>query len=273
MNKRILLTGGLGDFLACEAYWSDAEIDSVEEIVWAARGKYGIEQLVEVIFPNLKKQTVLWDKWCPGDIPKKGEVFGIVDFDHLARLNRSNRWGLNLSKYKDVTDWSIRWLFGQIMNGERKFVKTRLWDKKFADISGFSLPEEFVVINPYSPNARQGGRRDFTPQEWNAVIEWLHKKNLSGIVINRSDDLIPMDDSLIDFNNRTSVSEGVEICKQGSYFIGVDSWIPAFMTRKLEPNRLAIKSVNDHYMRYQEIYCAPHKNINFIQESLERICL
>lgn len=273
MNKRVLLTGGLGDFLACEAYWSDREINDVEEIVWAARGRYGIQPLVDKIFPNLKKQTILWDKWSKGDQPNKGEVFGIVDFDHLSRLNLENNWGLELSQYRDIIDWSIRWLFTDIVDGKRKFVRTRLWDVEFSDISDFSLPEEFVVINPYSPNARQGGKRDFTYKEWNSVIEWIHKKNLYGVVINRSDDHIPIDDRIIDFNNRTSVCEVIEICKRASYFVGLDSWIPAFLTRKLKPHCLAIKSVNDHYMKYQEIYCAPHKNINFIHDNLERICL
>jgi hypothetical protein len=268
-HNKILITAGLGDFVVLDAFMTNEEKRNVNEIYFASRARYAIETLIDAapIFPNLQKKVIIWDEW--GNTSDPDKIFAIVSKEQLASYNNSHNWGLDLNILNDVVDRSIYCVFPEILKGDRKLNQSSLLKLKLANIEKFNLPENYGIINPYSPSDRQNGKRDFTQAEWMVALQYLEKNKQYAAVINCSDDYIPNHELLINLNYLTTPPEAVEVCKKGKFYIGLDSWIPALMTKFLEEKNLFIKTNNEHYIRYLPIYCAPYTNFYFVYQSIE----
>lgn len=270
-TTKILITAGVGDFLTLDAFITEEEREAVREIYFAARGRYGIEAIIDAapVFPNLKKITIVWDKWGDSENPQPGSAFGFRNKAHLIQGNIDLGWGLNLSLLDDVVDFCVFDIFPEILAGNRIFNGGTLFRYQFADTSKFKLPEEYGVINPYSASDKHFGNRDFNKWEWKGVIRYLERTQQKAVVINCTDDEIPEHELLINLNHQTTVPEAVEIAKHCSFYVGIDSWLSVIATRFLDADSLLIKSENGHYYSCLPIYCAPHKSFPFVRLSFK----
>jgi hypothetical protein len=259
------LTGGIGDFIAIESFMSDTQRNSITQVFLATRAHKSIKAILEAapIFPNLEKLVSLHDNWQ--------KVFCVVSYDQLKSLSLTERWNIDFSIVpKNIIDYSIWFVFQEIKSGRRKYNPSNLFKHKLADISHFNLPSDYAFIQPYSPNDRQGGNRDFTKSEWNATLFRLKQLGLKGVVVLNSDDYVPNDPNLINLTNKTSVVEAIEIAKQCSEFIGVDSCFAALVCKFLPDSNITIKTVNEHYLLNQMIYCSPKTEFGFVCSDISK---
>jgi len=261
---KIFISGGIGDFIAFEPFITLAEKNQCSEIVYAARGAYGIKQIVEHynVFPNLKKSTTIFNDWT--------KLFSIRSIEHLIAENDHLKLGLNLENIRECRDFSIAHIFGQIASGQRKLAETDLFHMPNKNVTIPELPQDFGVINPYSPNMTHGGLRGFSKKEWSNVLNNVKTLAIPFVVINYSNDYIPESQLLINLNCKTTMPQAIEIAKKASWYIGVDSWLSTFMPKILPPERMVIKTINYHFVQNIAIYMSPHIEFGSVHCGLEQ---
>lgn len=259
-NETILLTGGIGDVFAVESFFSDQQRELLSTILYATNKADFIRPLFEALpnYPALKDHAVVWSDfsqfWC---FLFKQEV--------IDRTRQSPH-----PKLGACEDWGIIPKFGQINAGQAVYNGSSFIRHALADVSRFDLPRNYVVISPFSTDKRSGGR-DFDQYDWGAALEWLAARNLKGVVVNKGDDAVPLHGRLIDLSNQTTITEAVEILKDGRGYIGIDSWLTVLAAKLFDPPYLAIKSNNTHCYENKHIYFAPKKVFNFIGGSIAKL--
>ena len=72
------------------------------------------------------------------------------------------------------------------------------------------LPEKYVVIQPYSANARKA-HRDVNTDEWQAILAWLTRIGMQGVVLNKGGEEAIASRKLIDLSNRTTLYQAIRI--------------------------------------------------------------
>ena len=72
------------------------------------------------------------------------------------------------------------------------------------------LPEKYVVIQPYSANARKV-YRDVNTDEWQAILAWLTRIGMQGVVLNKGGEEAIASRKLIDLSNRTTLYQAIRI--------------------------------------------------------------
>ena len=252
----ILITGGIGDFICVESHMSPAEKASVNKVYLATRAEEGIRNLLDSypIFPNLTGVITVWTDWS--------EIFGFVHHEQMRDFLAGRQVEL---PPMETVDYSIFRVFPQIAYGERRYHGSSLLRSSKAElIQDFGLPDVYCVINPYSPNDRQNGVRDFTSREWESVLKLLSRSKRIGVVVNHGDDLIPQHEMLRDLSLRTTLTQAVEVIKKARWFIGIDSFVPALAAQFMPPEHMVVKTRNAHYISYLPIYLAPHRHFDFV---------
>jgi len=257
LRDTIFVTGGIGDILAIESYFSDEQRVLLHTILYATHKQPAIQELFDALpnYPHLKNHKVVWSDfsqfWC---FLYKDEV--------ISRLGTNTPQEL-----REAEDWGIVPKFPILGSGIIKYNGSSFLRFQVADVSKFQLPQNYVIVQPYSSDKRIG-YRDFNDADWAATIYWLRKRNIKGVVINKGDEPVPADESIINLSNQTSVLEAVEILKGGRGYIGIDSWLTVLATKVFENDWLAIKSVNGHCYNNKHIYFAPKKTFDFIASDI-----
>lgn len=264
---KLFISGGIGDFITMEPFISQDEKNSVEEIAFAARGAYGIKQIIQSypIFPNLKTITTIFDDWS--------QIFSIQNINHLLAENARLNLGLDLHNINEYVDFSISLVFEQIRRRKRQYQETPFFQSLNSQIDIPVLPYKYGVINPYSPNNNHNGQRGFTKKEWDNVLNNVRSLRCPFVVINYSNDYIPDSSMLINLNKQTTLPQAIEIAKRAKWYIGVDSWLSAFMPKVLPKHRMVIKTVNVHFTNHMFAYLAPYDEYSSVHWGLEHFKL
>lgn len=240
---RVLFTGALGDFIGAESFITEQEKDAVTEVLWATRNRLEILSAVDImaVFPNLQKQTILFDDFCderPTRPWRPGDRF--MNIGDKSELNL--KCGLNLSQQElnSISDHSLDATLRGIFSGERRFATSRITTRMaLPDISNFNLPNEYVVIHPWSDAEVCG--REFNTQDWNNIFKFLERRNLIGVVVNKSNVLPPSHNRIIDLTNKTSLKETFAIIKQSSYAILCSSSLACYASKILPKGKIWLK--------------------------------
>jgi hypothetical protein len=258
----ILLTGGIGDVLALESYFSHYERENLDTIYYATNKSKHIMEVFKRLsnFPKLKNHVIVYDDfskfWC---FFTKDEVMV-----HLKTKKMNIPQGLS-----DADDWSISPKFSRITSGYLKYNDSSILSNQLCNVSDFGLPEKYMVICPYSSDKRIASR-DFDKGDWENTIISLQRLEMSGVVLNLGPDLIPAGSkNLIDLSNQTSIVEAMEILKKSSGYIGVNSVLSVVAAKIFSYPSLMIKSTDDHCFKYKHIYYAPHKSYEFLKNKIE----
>jgi hypothetical protein len=255
----VFITGGIGDVFAVESFLTDQERDSLTTIYYATNKREPIERLFRSLksFPNLKNHINVWDNfsnfWC---------FYSLEDY--LTRSQNLNNFKKNVEKSKDL---SIMTIFDQIKNKNLKYNGSSFLKEKLVDIDTFQLPENYIVLCPFSTDKRSK-ERDFNAEDWNQTLKFLEQKNIKGVVINSGNDIVPKNSYLIDLSNLTKIEEAVEIVKAAKGYLGIDSWLSVLAAKVFNSLSLQIKSVNSHCLNNAAFYYAPKKEFNFINTKI-----
>lgn len=238
-----LFTGALGDFIGAESFMTEQEKDAVTTLLWATRNRQEIQEAINLkeIFPNLKEQKILFDNfsnerptrpWQPGD--------GFMNIHKKDDLNTKCRLNLTKEELDAIGDYSLDATLERIFREQLRFQTSRIATRmSLPDISHLNLPEEYVVIHPWSDAEICG--REFNDDDWNNIFQFLETQQLYGVVVNKSQLLPPVHDNIIDLTNKTNLQETFSIIRNASCAIMCSSSLACFASKLFSKGEIFIK--------------------------------
>lgn len=255
---KVLLTCGIGDFIALESFLTPRELNSVTEIHWATRAREALQPLLPFVFPNLTSQVIVRDDF--GDAFEEG--FAVESAADLPELTD------NL-----VVDWSFKGISEDVHAGHRRYEGSSLTKKQLANVTCIENSKYFVV-HPYSENARTTDR-DMTKQEWIMTCRMLRARGYGIIVLNKGTEKLPPQPGVEDLTNKLSLLEALEITRNASGFIGASSVFSVLAAKVCPPNNVFIKGHNLLKNFYADIYypLTPDVVTNDLLKTLPKLAL
>lgn len=257
IKNAIFLTGGIGDTFAVESFLSDEERTKITTIYYATNKSKEIEELWRKLpnYPNLRHHITVWDDfskfWC------------FYSMNGYITYCKKNKIKLQIS-LTHTTDLSISIMFGKINRKDIAYNNSSFINHSLTNYD--NLPQEYVVICPYSNDKRTSGR-DFSLNDWKECLNFLETNNKKGVVLNKGNEISPIHEKLIDLNNKTTIVEAVEILKKSNGYIGIDSALSVLAT-KLNLPLLKIKSNNSHLYNNLRCYYSPLSDFYFVNDSI-----
>lgn len=255
-NVSIFLTGGIGDVIALESFFSDDLRNNLETIYYATHKWESIKKLFESVpnYPNLKNHVPVWNDfskfWC------------FFYKQNCIDCMLANNMPVSHDFINSI-DYGICPMFPKIKQGNSKFNCSSFQRFHLSDISNFKLEYPYIVINPYSTDKRTHNR-DFNLYDWDVVINYLHKHKIQGVVLNIGHDYVPYNDLLLNLSNKTNILQSIEIVKESIGFIGIDSALSVIASKCLNSNQIGIKTQHNFLLDNKEVYYAPLSDFSFI---------
>lgn len=238
--NKILITGGIGDWLAIQSFLPEMEI---KKIYFATRSFDVLCPFINLFYPKVEMVS-LWNDWRIRDC-----FYQKAEFENVP-----NDWD-------EVKDLSILRFFPE--------VRQKIWKYqgfKFLDIKlNVELPEKFVVVVPDSGN--KYGYRDFNDADWEELIKFLNENDLFGVVLRKGKKLIKKNKKIVDLSNLTDLKESIAIMQKAIGYVGIDSCLSVIAT-KLNYSILKIKTNNKHLIDYKDVYYAPKSDFNFLDDKI-----
>lgn len=240
---RALFTGALGDFIGAESFMTEQEKDSVVEVLWATRNRQEILNAVDImaVFPNLKKQTVLFDDFCderPTRPWQPGDKF--MNIGDKSELNLKCRLNLSQQELDSISDHSLDATLRGIFSGQRRWASSRVATKMaLPDVDYLGLPDDYVVIHPWSDAEICG--REFNQEDWDHIFKFLDRLNITGVVVNKSSIPAPKHNRIIDLTNKTTLRETFSIIENASYCILCTSSLACYATKIFSKDKIWLK--------------------------------
>lgn len=245
---KALFTGGLGDFIGAECFMSEEEKDSVTEILWATRNREEIQSAVDLtaVFPNLKKETILFDDFCD-DRPtrpwQEGDRF--MNIGTKSDLNLKCKLNLSQEQLDEISDHSLDATLQDIFSKNRRWVSSRVATRiEYPTIDHLNLPDQYVVIHPWSDAEING--REFNEHDWPSIYNFLERFDLKGVVVNQSQYPAPKHDRLIDLTNKTTLKETFSILQNAHAAILCASSLACFATKMFPKDSIWLKGGHAH---------------------------
>ena len=247
----ILLTGGVGDFIAMESFFSEYEEKSIRHVFYATRAQKEISTLFDAL-PNynIEKHITCFDRFNV----KLPYLKSIEDLHRFTKI-----------RLPGVSDYSIIKKFKDIRNNQYKnhnssFLKYEL----VKDIRNkFNLPPQYIVVQPCTrASYRKSQWRELPPHKWNFLLSnrlcqtgpLLQGRRLKVInplglptldhqkivILNVEDCQIPYDKDIINLTNKTTLIESIEILKNANGYFGVNSALSVLAAKLFTRDRLYI---------------------------------
>lgn len=235
----IFLNGGIGDFLATQEFIPE----DTGQVIYGCMRHAAIDQIFKAL-PNYKhyKPEVWWDDWHL--IPNfywPGQMMPYIGA-------KKEDWE------GTVQDWSVFKRFNAWDKGELERVSQSYLEVKLAELPA-GLPESYCLVCPYSKSIPS---RYFDSGDWAECLAFLDKMQLPGLVLNDFAGYVPQDPRLIDWSQKTTICEAIEIAKHCSAYAGVDSCLANVACRICHADYLRIVSRNHDYYQWAELFCYPH---------------
>jgi hypothetical protein len=258
-STSILLTGGLGDVLAIEAFFSDGLRNKLQTICYATQKSAMIHSCFKAL-PNYKATPIIvWSEfnnfWC---FYTKEEV--------QAKFN--GKGGRPPTEFYFSQDYSINTIFPRIRNRDLAYNGSSFVNHKLTDITDLKLPARYLTVAPYSSDKRNG-ERDFKEDDWNELLKYANQHQLPLVVLNDKAEQVPSDPLITDLSGRTTVVQALEVVKAGCGYVGIDSSVSVIAAKLFTKDKLAVRSRNGHCYAYQDIYYAPQTDFSFIARSVD----
>jgi hypothetical protein len=255
----IFLCGAIGDVIAIECYLSDAARASLEAVC-LPDSDYGFIPSLFGSIPNYPKLT-RYIEVCPGHNRQWHnkamllermvvEGFRPKDADGTVRLIEAQDWSLDqvFAEYNEGT--ALKY------NGS-SFARHTLAQNPVAGT--------YYAVCPYAGIDVSGcnGGRNFDADDWEATLKHLDDVDLSGVVVGKGDGWVPEHPRLLNMMNKTTLNEALEVVKNATGYIGVDSSMSVMASKTVKQDNFHLKTVNVvHHARPElmRFYFAPYES-------------
>jgi hypothetical protein len=256
-NNFIIVTGGIGDFLTLDYY-------------------YSLVDTKNIIF--ISKQSLIL-KTMVTDYKLKNNNYALY-FDFRI-INKPGFCGKNelieyFPYFKDINVIDISEYFTLIKNNfnDEFICSSSIFKNININIKKqFKLPKKYALICPYTEDNRincidcnfmHSGiqqkcklTRNFIGEDYVNVFEYLKKNNIVGVIISHV--LVTINNkyknNIINFSNKKlSIPNCIEIAKQSSYYFGIDSFLSVIVTKILDSDKIYIKCNNSHGNQFKDVY-------------------
>lgn len=170
---------------------------------------------------RLKVKEVLWcyDRVSPPLLTLTKCIFG----------NASHRVNVPQTEIGSASELGCEVVEEAVRKGRRRYQESTFAaaDLELPSVEHLGLPQQFVVIHPFSINS-QGTKsaRDLDDEDCAAVLTFLEEHELHAVVINRAhrdEPWIAGHPLLTDLTNQTNILEGVALLRRSIGFIGCGS--------------------------------------------------
>lgn len=267
----IFLSSGIGDFFGIVSCMTQKERDSVTAISWATRQRKVLQQFVPLFFPNVQNQYVLCDDFTKSEElntdPMNSNLIDRFCVHSLGDLYNRFPVSCNIDA-SQIKDYSVQLLANACVKNERFYTGISELKQNLADISHVELPKVFFFIHPWSDNQRYM-ERDFTLNECRAVVNYLSRIQIPGVIINKSSDMFPIQSKwIIDLTNKTDYFESIEVLKEAQGFIGSSSSFSVLASKFLEQENVIIKAPDSIRNSWYKFYYLPYTTNEFCHKSL-----
>ncbi len=252
--RRLLLTCGIGDFMAMESHAPLVEREEVTAIHWATRARESLMELVPFVFPNVEEHVIERDIWGAPFT----EDFCISSIDQLPDLETG------------VEDWSVRIVADEIRSGLRCFHGSSLLRQPLCSIDRLNLPARYFVVHPFSENARTV-ERDLSPTEWVAALRYIDASGYKAVIVNKGGERMPLPFDALDLSDELTILEAIEVTKRAAGFIGCASFPAVIAAQSLTSEWLFVKSNRSVKKYFYWLYYAPQETNAFITDDLLKI--
>ena len=251
----VLFTGGIGDIITLEGYLSAEKRQRLHTVYYASRGGKAAMSLLQKLpeYANVRHE-ILWEDFS--------EVFAFYSKQQVQKtlLTLPADWFF-------VEDWSILRKFAEIDSG-LAYNGCRFLDTTLATVP--ELPKPYVTVTPYSVSDDRQQDRQFDGQDWECLIRHLDKHQLYGVVLMTGEFHVPAHPRLFDLSNRTDLATSLEIVKQGTGYVGIDSCL-SVIAAKACTGTFFVRSRNNHLYKHKHIYYAPRQDFSFLVRHLREI--
>ena len=263
-----LFTGGLGDFIGAESFMTNEEKDAVTTVLWATRNRKEICAAVDLktIFPNMQGERVLFDDFCD-ERPTRPWQPGDRFINIHTKIELNTKCGLNLTEEElaAISDHSLDATLEDLFAGRRRFVGSRIaLGHGWPTVDQFNLPEDYVVIHPWSDAEING--REFTNADWHEIFVFLDRYNITGVVVNQSAMPAPAHPRILDLTNKTTLKETFSIIQGAQGAILCASSLACLASKMFDPGSIWIKGGYPHMFTEWATYFyhGPYTNPNMI---------
>jgi hypothetical protein len=267
-NSFIIVTGGIGDFLTIDYFFS---YSISKNIIFISKQSLRLKTLMKSY--NLKKNyyALYFDFSL---ISKPGFDNSLELFNYLPIFKKNKIHIVNICDYFPIIRKKIQ--ITNCINTKSIFFNEHV----IKDIKNkFMLPETYAVICPYTEDSminciscnfkhkKQNNcklTRNFIDEDYIHVLEFLKNNNIIGVILSTTMINIIDDykDYIINLSCKTSLTDSIEIVKQSSFFFGVDSILSVISSKILRRSNIYVKCNNTHGYNFKDIYWYPNKDIN-----------
>jgi hypothetical protein len=247
--KSIFVSGGIGDIVSIDSFLSDEIKESIETVYYGSKQAIVIQKMFKAVpeYKNIKNHIIVWD-----------------DFNEIPVFMYKSECASEDKSFLQSIDFSIANVFPQFSTYNKS-----VWiDHTLCEIK-VELPEDYVVICPYSINLDRSGNRNFSEADWVETLKFLEKKNIKGIVLNGEKDPVLQHLNLIDYSGQTDILESIEILKKSKYYIGIDSSFGVLAAKLLAADHIVIKMISLHGISWKNIYWAPQTEFPFLKNKID----
>jgi hypothetical protein len=269
-NKYIIVTGGIGDFLTIEYFFS---LSKKYNIIFVSKQSTCLKSLMySYKLPNkyysLNFNFELIGK--PGFNDSSELLKYFPEFEKIKIVNISNYFLIIkniITKNKKINTNSI--FFNNKIN---EYIKNK-----------YNIPDNFVLMCPYTEDSRIDCikcniihkqistcklTRNFIVDDYVTILNFCKKKYLFCLIISPILINIPEkynNSKIINLSGKTSLFESIEISKMCTFYMGIDSFLTVILSKIKESNKIYIKCNNNHGRTYKNVYWFPHKDIKLYE--------
>jgi len=236
-EKRVLITGGIGDFLVIDKFVDDEEWGSIKTCINGGCYASGIWGLLNKI-PTFKPEHRL-SFW---DFQARNRCMGVTHRLRYARLN-------------GIVHFNFWRLLGPIANKKRHFNGSTFLNRdNGCSLTKFDLPADFVCVCPWTCSVGKHNPRNFSATDWGCVYRLLENESLTGVLLGhpRRNFEHPL---LTNLTGQTTILESIEILKRSVGYLGIDSYL-SVLAPMLDFDLLAVKTIAANVWSHKHVYYA-----------------
>lgn len=253
-GRSILITGGIGDFIALEPYIL-SQRTGISQIYLATRGSGEIAEIVRKAYPEVTLKNVV------PNFPR--HKYSFISYEECFAYMREKKIRIP-SDFTTSQDCSILKIFPQIEKNGLEHMTSRLLLNEFTNIKNFCLPEKYVaMVSASLRDAIHASRgRNLLPHEITNI-----KSRLTLPIVCIYCECKQRDPDIIHLP-KTNIFESIEILKNSCGYVGIDSWLSVVAGWIFDEKKMVVKCINEHGIRNKNCYWPKLRNPSFLYENL-----